>query len=97
MPLVDDHEGRRVQEYEISEDTLASFVRDECLIGPHWHCKVADLRARYEAHCTEMGAEPLTAKALTMRLTSEYPVVSGQGTKGVRIYRGIDLQAVADE
>jgi hypothetical protein len=44
-----------------------------------------------------MGAEPLTAKSLTMRLTSEYPVTPGQGTKGIRIYRGIGLQANDDE
>jgi hypothetical protein len=39
-----------------------------------------------------MGAEPLSGKALTQRLTSEYPVGRGQGAKGVRIYRGIALQ-----
>jgi putative DNA primase/helicase len=81
------------REYEISEDTLASFVQDECLLGAaHW-CKVADFRARYERHCSEMGAEPLTAKALTMRLVSEHPVESGKATKGLRVYRGIALQA----
>jgi putative DNA primase/helicase len=84
------------REYEISEDSLASFVQDECLLGPTWWCKVADLRARYERHCREMGAEPLSAKGLGMRLTSEYPVTSGRHSQlKVRIYRGI--QPLPDE
>jgi hypothetical protein len=44
-----------------------------------------------------MGAEPLSGKALTQHLTSEYPVESGQRTKGIRIYRGIELQKRDDE
>lgn len=82
------------RDYEVSEDTLASFVRDECLTGPGWWCTVADLRARYERHCTEMGAEPLTAKALTTRLTSEYPVQQGRLSRPQRrTYVGIGLLA----
>jgi putative DNA primase/helicase len=81
------------REYEISEDTLASFVRDECLLAAGWWCPVGELRARYERHCEEMGAEPLSARALTMRLTSEYPVTRDKATKGLRIYRGISLAA----
>jgi putative DNA primase/helicase len=84
---------KATREYQISEDTVASFVQDECLLSEHWYCKVSDFRARYEQHCEEMGADPLTAKSLTTRLTSEYPVRSGQGSKGRRIYRGIALAA----
>jgi putative DNA primase/helicase len=83
---------KATEEYQVSEGTLASFVRDECLLGAYYWCKVADFRARYEQHCQEMGADPLTARALTMRLASEYPVTSGQASKGVRVYRGIGLQ-----
>ncbi len=81
------------REYQISEDTLASFVRDECLIGPNWWVTVADLRERYERHCEEMGAEPLTARGLTMRLTNEHPVTQGRLSRPARrIYQGIQLQ-----
>ena len=82
---------KATREYEISEDTLASFVQDECLLGPNWWCAVGELRHRYERHCEEMGADPLTAKALTTRLASEYPVTRDQASKGRRIYRGIVL------
>lgn len=85
------------EEYRISEDTLASFIRDECLLGiGHW-IDVAAFRGRYERHCTEMGAEPLSAKALTMRLSSEYPVEQGRLSRpSRRIYRGIALLAGDD-
>jgi hypothetical protein len=88
---------KATQDYEISEDTLASFVRDECLLGPDWWCPVGELRGRYIRHCEEMEAEPLTAKALTMRLTSEYPVSSSRHTRlKVRTYVGIALQGPDD-
>jgi putative DNA primase/helicase len=82
-------------EYEVSEDTLASFVQEECEVGPHWWCVVADLRVRYERHCEEMEADALSAKALGMRLVAEYGVKSGDRhpTRKVRIYRGIQLRA----
>jgi P4 family phage/plasmid primase-like protien len=69
------------EEYRISEDSLASFVRDECLTGPNYWCKISDLRARYERHCEEMGAEPLSGKALGMRLATEYPVKSDKHSR----------------
>jgi P4 family phage/plasmid primase-like protien len=85
------------REYEISEDSLASCVAEECRLGPYYWCTVADFRHHYGRHCEEMGADPLTAKALTMRLTSEYPVTSGQGSKGIRVYRGIELVGPVEE
>ncbi len=80
------------EDYRISEDTLASFIRDTAALGPgHW-CDVTALRARYEHHCAEMGAEPLTAKALTMRLTAEFGVEPGRLSRPARrIYRHIGL------
>jgi hypothetical protein len=44
--------------------------------------------------CEEMAAEPLSARGLGMRLTSEYPVISSRHTKlKVRTHIGITLQA----
>jgi putative DNA primase/helicase len=86
-------------EYEVSEDTLASFVEDECLAGPSFWCAVSGLRKRYERHCDEMGAEPLSAKTVGMRLVAEYGVIAGKKhTKGkYRIYQGIALTADAED
>jgi putative DNA primase/helicase len=89
---------KATREYEISEDSLASFVQSDCLLGSAYWCKVSDFRRRYEQHCEEMGAEPLTAKALGMRLTSEYPVTGSRHTKlKVRTYVGIALQGPDEE
>jgi len=80
------------EDYRISEDTLASFVRDHALLGPgHW-CDVTTARVAYQAHCLEMGAEPLSAKALTMRLVAEFGIQQARLSRpSRRIYRGIAL------
>lgn len=52
----------------MSEDTLASFNRDHCTLGPSQWCFVSDYRAQYEEHCKDMGIKEsyiLSAKALT--------------------------------
>jgi putative DNA primase/helicase len=85
---------KATEDYQVSEDSLAGFVRDECDLKPAWWCAVSDFRRRYERHCEEMGAEPLSAKALTMRLTTEYPVIGDRLARpSRRIYRGIALLA----
>ncbi|ABW15614.1 phage/plasmid primase, P4 family [Parafrankia sp. EAN1pec] len=88
-------------DYRISEDSLASFVRDDCIVNPHAWCTVPDFRTRYEAHCAEMGVDPLSAKAVTTRLTREFPVQSDRLSRpSRRIYRGIglvDADAESDE
>jgi hypothetical protein len=58
----------------------------------NWLCKVADLRGRYEHHCHEIGTEPLSAKALTTRLTSEYPVRRDQARRTPQLSH-VDLTA----
>jgi putative DNA primase/helicase len=79
--------------YRISEDSLASFVQDQCVLGADYWCKIADLRARYEHHCRDMACEPISAKAITMRLANEYAVISTKHSQlKIRIYRGIGLQ-----
>jgi len=90
---------KATHEYEVSEDTLASFVQGECLVGPAFWCAVGELRKRYDRHGDEMGADPLSAKAVGMRLVAEYGVIAGKKhTQGkYRIYQGIGLTADADE
>ncbi|MBL8929331.1 MAG: hypothetical protein JNL54_04330 [Kineosporiaceae bacterium] len=80
------------EDYRINEDTLACFIRDHCHLGDHHTCEVTTLRAAYHAHCTELGAEPISAKALTQRLTTEYGIhTARQSRPARRIYRRITL------
>jgi len=79
------------RQYEVSEDSLASFVQEECSKSPFLWCTVSDFRHRYGRHCFEMGAEPLTAKSLTMRLVAEFGVIATKHSQlKQRIYRGIE-------
>lgn len=80
------------EDYRISEDTLASFLRDHCLLGAaHW-TEVGAVRAAYERHCHDMGAEPLSAKALTLRLVAEHGIEQARLSRpSRRIYRHIAL------
>jgi putative DNA primase/helicase len=74
--------------YEVSEDSLASYVQDDCFVGPAWHCQVSSFRSRYVQHCQQMDAEPLSARALSMRLVNEFGVTLGRSAKQ-RTYDGI--------
>ena len=86
------------REYEISEDSLASFVRDECLRGPNYWSVTSAFHHRYEKHCAETGIDPLSARAVTMRLVSEYAVQRDRLSRpSRRIYRNIALQATDEE
>jgi len=85
-------------EYEISEDSLASFIRDECLLGSNFWAETGQLRYRYEKHCAEIGVDPLSPKGLTMRLTSEYGVEIGRISRpSRRIYKKVALRAGDEE
>jgi putative DNA primase/helicase len=83
--------SRATHEYQVSEDTVASFVEAECLLGRHWQCAVPDFRARYVEHCEEMDSEPLSSRALSMRLVNEFEVTLGRQNRR-RLYHGIGLQ-----
>lgn len=77
-------------EYRINEDALASFVRDQCLLGEYQHCKVSEFTTRFEQHCRELGIEPPSQRATTLRLVSEWKI-GRERTKHVRVYRGVGL------
>jgi putative DNA primase/helicase len=84
------------EDYQTNEDSLASFISESCARSPLNQCHTTRFRERYEKHCAEDGAEPLSGKALTQRLTSEYGVKLGKsGAK--RMYKGITLIAEASE
>jgi putative DNA primase/helicase len=65
-------------DYQTSEDSLALFISESCARGVLLQCHTTRFRERYEKHCAEDGVEPLSGKALTQRLTSEYGVTLGK-------------------
>jgi len=80
------------EDYRISEDTLASFLRDECEIEPGGRCKVPDFTQRYRQHCEDMDSDPLSQRAVTQRLVEEYGVLGGKNGSN-RIYKGVTLSS----
>ena len=79
--------------WQLDEDTVATFVAEACLTsGPNrqdLHVRVSELRASYERWCQEMGATPVSAKALTVKL-AELGVQRSRSADA-RFYDGIRL------
>lgn len=83
-------------DYRVSEDALASFIRDECFLGDHYHTRVPEFRVRFEHHCRELGVEPPSQKAVALRLASEWKIRSGR-TKRDRLYHGVGLVSTEED
>lgn len=80
--------------YEADQDTVTRFVAERChLVG---RTKVSVLRAEYESWCREVGENPVSAKRLTMLLTSEHGVMSDRDAAH-RYYAGIGLATSESE
>lgn len=86
------------EEYRTSEDSLASFVGEKCMVGPHFWVEMSKFREAYEAHCGELGIEHLSAKAVGMKLRAEFSVAEGKLARPQRkTYKGIGLLSPDDE
>jgi putative DNA primase/helicase len=86
------------KEYRESEDALTAFVEQKVIPGTH--IITAELRARYNQFCKGMGAEPLNATNLTVKLKQEHGVqkdVKNINGKTHRVYLGIGLEAEDQE
>lgn len=86
------------EEYKTGEDSLASFIKEECMVGPHFWVQMSDFREAYEKHCEELGIEHLSAKAVGSKLRSEFGVTEGKLQRPSRkTYKGIGIQAQNDD
>lgn len=83
------------RDYEAGQNTVARFVEEMCEVGnpnaQHMHIRSSQLRAAYEAWCTEEGAEPVAPRSFTLALKSQFGVqTSRSGT--ARYLDGIRLR-----
>jgi len=81
------------KEYRESEDALTAFVEQKVIPGLHVIKSV--LRSRYSQFCKDMGAEPMNATNLTVKLKQEHGIQDGSkkiNGKTHRVYLGIDLE-----
>jgi putative DNA primase/helicase len=56
--------------YRAESDALARFLEQECLTGPHFHARSAELFAAWCAWCRAEGEEPGTQTAFSVALTN---------------------------
>lgn len=79
-------------DYRVSEDALASFIRDSCMLGDptYQYARVPEFTSRFQQHCNELGIEPPSQRATTMRLVAEWKIQKDRTIQG-RVYRGIGL------
>lgn len=88
-------------EYELSEDTLASFIKERCILNPHSWVQMSDFRETYIGYCDEVGIDldsRLSAKALGSRLRGEFGVLDGQLQRPSRkTYKGIGLLSTSGD
>jgi putative DNA primase/helicase len=87
------------EEYELSEDTLASFVKDRCTRNPHHWITMADFRDAYLRYCDDAGIDHdsrLSTKAIGSKLRAEFKVTEGKVSvpRQMKTYKGIGLAAV---
>lgn len=85
-------------DYRASNDDLARFIADECVIGPEARVAAADFAAAYTSWQLANRAEPLTPHAITKRMKSlieDQPDAYGQLSQkrpgGVTSWLGIRL------
>lgn len=81
---------KATREYQMSEDTLASFLDDQCEQAPDLKVKVPDFVARLRQYCEELDVEAISTKTVTQRLTTEFGIESGRNGSS-RLYKGVAL------
>lgn len=82
-------------EYLKASDSVARFIEECCLTGPHYFASLADLFARWGSWSVDDGAEPVSKKAFTTAMERHgYPTTRGTG--GARVVRKLGLQAEDD-
>jgi hypothetical protein len=53
-------------------------MREGVFVGPAWYCQISGFRSRHVQHCQEMDVEPLSARALSVRIVNEFSVTLGR-------------------
>jgi putative DNA primase/helicase len=80
--------------YRISNDNIAAFIDDRCLLDPHMHIVSADLWNQWEAWCHANSQRPGTNRILKAAMESRG--VSYSRSNGRSRFQGIGLANVND-
>lgn len=94
---LDEPEPVRVatEAYRAESDTVARFLDERCLIGPHFHVRSAELFSVWAKWCANQGEESGTAKAFTTEMQNRGFDV--RKTRSANVWQGLGLAANEDE
>lgn len=80
--------------YESTQNTVAAFVEDCCVVGDpnaqHLKVRSSEVRAAYEQWCSDEGVDPVPAKSFTLALRTTFGVQSERSSTA-RYLAGIRL------
>ena len=80
--------------YRVSNDAVAAFIDDACLLNPHMHVVSADLWNAWETWCHANSQRPGTNR--TLKVAMESRGVSHSRSNGRSRFQGIGLANVQD-
>lgn len=82
-------------EYRKTQDILAAFLSDCCVIGKYYNVTFSDLYKEYEKWCDDNGEKPLSNRKFSMIL-DERGLSNHRGTAGARVRYGLRLRNDTD-
>ena len=80
--------------YRVSNDSIAAFIDDRCLLNPHMHVVSADLWSEWEAWCHANSQRPGTNRTLKAALESRGITHSRSNSRSR--FQGIGLANIQD-
>ena len=95
VPVVPAEVVEKTQEYRSNEDTVGLFIKDRCVFGKGYEVTAPALYSAFKDWCTENGEHPFS-QIVFGRYIGQRGVevtVARQGSKTVRVWRGIGLRA----
>ena len=85
---------RATDAYRAESDALGRFLDQQCLTGPHYHVRSAELFAAWSKWCAAEGEDPGTQTAFSVALTNRG--FDKRATKAANVWTGLGLASDDD-
>lgn len=93
-----DTNRKELQQYREENDSVLSFVKEDCLLDASFEVGSTELYNAYKAYCEKSGLKPYSQKHLVTQITTTYPdIKKSRDTLGNRrTLVGIKLGEILD-
>lgn len=81
-----------ILEYRIMNNSVLSFVQEECLISPEQEISKSVLYGAYQQWCGFNGLRPVSKKKVSQEIIRHYPTVGGQRSGTGRFWIGVGVK-----